>query len=54
MRAVIVDETSPARTLRCETVPEPDVGSTDILVAVKAAGVNRADLRRCDAFRSKR
>jgi NADPH:quinone reductase len=46
MRAVIIDETSPARSLRCETVPEPIVERTDLLVAVKAAGVNRADLRR--------
>lgn len=46
MRAVVIDETSPARSLRCETVPEPIVGRTDLLVAVRAAGVNRADLRR--------
>jgi len=46
MRAIIIDERSSARSLLFEEVPEPSVGSTDILVAVKAAGVNRADLRR--------
>lgn len=46
MKAILIDEASTARTLRYETVPEPTVGSTHLLVAVKAAGVNRADLRR--------
>lgn len=46
MKAIVIDETTTARTLRYETVPEPTVGSSDLLVAVKAAGVNRADLRR--------
>lgn len=46
MRAIVIDETSPARALRCEIVPEPTIGPTDLLVSVKAAGVNRADLRR--------
>jgi NADPH:quinone reductase len=46
VRAIIIDETSPARALRCEIVPEPTIESTDLLVAVKVAGVNRADLRR--------
>lgn len=46
MRAIVIDETSPGRVLRCEIVPEPTIGATDLLVSVKAAGVNRADLRR--------
>ena len=46
MKAIVIDETSPGRALRSEIVPEPTIGRTDLLVAVKAAGVNRADLRR--------
>lgn len=46
MRAIVIDESSPARALRCATVPEPVVGAQDLLVAVRAVGVNRADLRR--------
>ena len=46
MKAVIIDETSPTRSLRYTTVAEPVLGRADLLVAVKAAGVNRADLRR--------
>jgi NADPH:quinone reductase len=46
MKAIIIDETSPARALRWEAVPEPTIERTDLLVAIRAAGVNRADLRR--------
>lgn len=49
MKAVIVDQSSPARALIWDTVAEPHVSDTDLLVAVKAAGVNRADLRRAVA-----
>lgn len=46
MKAVIIDETSPTRSLLYTTIAEPVIGPADLLVAVKAAGVNRADLRR--------
>jgi NADPH2:quinone reductase len=46
MRAIIIDEASPARTLVFKEVPEPTVGNADLLIEVKACGVNRADLRR--------
>jgi NADPH2:quinone reductase len=46
MKAVVIDESTPARSLRTRTVPDPIPGAADLLVAVKAAGVNRADLRR--------
>lgn len=46
MRAIVIDDTSPTRALRCAMVPEPAAGAQDLLVAVRAAGVNRADLRR--------
>jgi len=46
MKAVVIDESTPTRSLRIQTVPEPVPGPSDLHVAVKAAGVNRADLRR--------
>lgn len=46
MKAIVIDETSPNRALRWEEVPAPQIGKADLLVAVKAAGLNRADLRR--------
>ena len=46
MKAIVIDESSPNRELRWETVPDPEVGRTDLLIAVKATGLNRADLRR--------
>ena len=46
MRAVIIDGATAGRDLRIEQVPEPAVGENDLLVAVRTAGVNRADLRR--------
>jgi NADPH:quinone reductase len=49
MKAIVVDQASPVRALKWETVPEPDLGRTDLLIAVKAAGLNRADLRRATA-----
>ena len=42
MRAVIVD--AAAGSLRLEEVPEPEPSPTDVLVRVRAAGLNRADL----------
>jgi len=41
MQAVIVNADAP---LSLGDVPEPVVGSTDVLIQVKAAGLNRADL----------
>ena len=49
MKAMIVDQSTPERRLLWDTVPEPELGATDILIEVKAAGVNRADLRRAVA-----
>ena len=46
MRAVVIDEISPVRRLSVEHVPEPMAGEHDLLIAVRAAAVNRADLRR--------
>ena len=46
MQAIIIDEASTARSLFFKVVPDPTVGNNDLLVGVKAAGVNRADLRR--------
>ncbi len=41
MQAVIV---SPGAPLAVGEVPDPEVGDTDVLIDVKAAGLNRADL----------
>lgn len=46
MKAVIIDETDPERRLLYRDVPDPVPDETDLLVAVKAAGTSRADLRR--------
>jgi len=47
MRAVIIDESAAGRPLvYCEDVPEPTPGPADLLIAVRAAALNRADLRR--------
>jgi NADPH:quinone reductase len=46
MKAIVIDEASPKRELRWETVPDPQTGRADLLVAVRATGLNRADLRR--------
>ncbi|MGN8244555.1 NAD(P)H-quinone oxidoreductase [Cellulomonas soli] len=44
MRAVVVPAPGPAGVLRVEEVPDPVPGPGELLVAVRAAGVNRADL----------
>lgn len=44
MRAVIVSEPGGAENLRLAEVPDPVPGPGEVLVAVTAAGVNRADL----------
>ncbi|GAB7069535.1 zinc-binding alcohol dehydrogenase family protein [Mycobacterium hodleri] len=44
MRAVQLTEFGPAHTLRCSEIPDPTAGPGEIVVAVAAASVNRADL----------
>lgn len=44
MRAVIVPRPGPTSALTVSDVPDPTVGPGELLVAVEAAGVNRADL----------
>lgn len=44
MRAVVVDEFGPADVLRIRDVPDPAPGAGEVLIAIEAAGVNRADL----------
>ena len=46
VKAIIIDEALPDRPLRYEDVPEPVCGNLDLSIAVKAAALNRADLRR--------
>ena len=43
MRAIVVSETGGPENLRVEEVPEPKVGSGELLVAVEWAGVNYID-----------
>jgi putative PIG3 family NAD(P)H quinone oxidoreductase len=44
MRAVVVTEPGGPEVLRLEDVPDPVPGPDDVLIAITAAGVNRADL----------
>ena len=44
MRAVIVSEPGDPGVLRVAEVPDPELGSGELLIDVAAAGVNRADL----------
>ena len=44
MRAVTIPTPGGPEALRWAEVPEPDIGPGDLLVAVAAAGVNRADI----------
>lgn len=46
MKAVVIEGTGPAATLALREVPDPKPGDTELLVAVRAAALNRADLRR--------
>jgi len=46
MKAIVIDEGQPNRALVLREVPDPAVGRNDLLVAVRAAALNRADLRR--------
>ncbi|QIP10297.1 NAD(P)H-quinone oxidoreductase [Bradyrhizobium symbiodeficiens] len=44
MRGVVFDSFGPAEVLRLAEVPRPEVRPQDLLLRVKAAGVNRADI----------
>lgn len=44
MKGVVYDGFGPAEVLRLAEVPRPEVRPQDLLVRVKAAGVNRADI----------
>ncbi len=46
MKAIVIDRASAHLPLCLGDVPEPIISATEMLVEVKAAGVNRADLRR--------
>jgi NADPH:quinone reductase len=46
MKAIVIDEQSPSRTLQYSTIPDAVADRHQLLVAVRAASVNRADLRR--------
>lgn len=44
MRAVQLTEFGPAHTMRFSEIPDPTAGSGEIVVALSAASVNRADV----------
>ncbi|MEB2552493.1 alcohol dehydrogenase catalytic domain-containing protein, partial [Burkholderia gladioli] len=44
MKAIVFKEFGDAEVLRLDEVPAPELRATDLLVRVRAAGVNRADL----------
>jgi putative PIG3 family NAD(P)H quinone oxidoreductase len=44
MKAIIVDESSPDRTLLWQETPDPTPAAGEVLVAVHATALNRADL----------
>jgi NADPH2:quinone reductase len=44
MKAAVISVPGPPEVLRIETRSEPVLGETDVLIRVKTAGVNRADL----------
>ncbi len=44
MKAVVFDQFGEAEVMRWDDAPEPEPGPGELLVAVRAAGVNRADL----------
>ena len=46
MKAIIIDQAMSDRPLRYQDVPDPSYGKSDLLIRVKAAALNRADLRR--------
>ncbi len=46
MKAIVIEGAGPAATLALRDVPDPQPNDTELLVAVHAAALNRADLRR--------
>jgi NADPH:quinone reductase-like Zn-dependent oxidoreductase len=44
MRAILLRKSGPPETLRVETVPDPVAGEGEVLIRVRAAGVNFADV----------
>ncbi|HEY6726383.1 MAG TPA: zinc-binding dehydrogenase, partial [Polyangiaceae bacterium] len=44
MKAIVVDEPGGPEQLKLRDVPEPELGRSRVLVSVKAAALNRADL----------
>ena len=51
MKGVVYDSFGPAEVLRLAEVPRPEVRAQDLLVRVRAAGINRADiLQRSGAY----
>lgn len=50
MRAIIQDGFGPAEVLRLSCVPMPEARSHDLIVRVRAAGVNRADILQREGF----
>lgn len=46
MKAIVVVPGSAGPTLACQTVPDPIPGPAELLVRVRGAGLNRADLNR--------
>ena len=55
MRAIQISEFSEKAELRLADVPEPNAGPGEVLVEVKAVGVNYADLLMCrGGYRGKR
>lgn len=50
MRAVVYDRFGPAEVLHLATAPLPELRPTDLLLRVRAAGVNRADILQRNGF----
>src|SRR6185437_1374034 len=44
MKAVVISQPGPPEVLTIADRPDPTVGKRDVLIRVKAAGVNRADI----------
>jgi len=44
MKAVVISRPGPPDVLKIEERPKPALGAADVLISVKAAGLNRADL----------
>ncbi|MDE1918459.1 MAG: NAD(P)H-quinone oxidoreductase [Sphingomonadales bacterium] len=50
MKAVVQDSFGPAEVLHSAQVPMPEIRASDLLVRVRAAGVNRADILQREGF----